>query len=130
MQYVWFRTLYFNQLRGADDATALLHIMATLRQRASQAGHPGTPPDASPASSESSAPSDGGNTTTPADVALPTLLDPETCTRKGLCPVTRMRGKSDADPLESHSLYFEQHGSGPEKIVFIMGCVSVQCYDF
>ena len=52
--------------------------------------------------------------------SLNTIFDPETCIRKGLCPVTSIRGQS-GDPLESHSLYFEQHGSGPEKLVFIMG---------
>ncbi|KAI0831136.1 alpha/beta-hydrolase [Trametes gibbosa] len=49
----------------------------------------------------------------------PTIFDPSTCVRKGLCPVTQIRNKGD--PLESHSLYFEVHGSGPEKVVFIMG---------
>ncbi|KAH7919905.1 alpha/beta-hydrolase [Leucogyrophana mollusca] len=48
-----------------------------------------------------------------------TIFDPTTCTRRGLCPVTQIRNKGD--PFESHSLYFEQHGSGHEKIVFIMG---------
>lgn len=58
-----------------------------------------------------------------ADVlAIPTLFDPETCARKGLCPVTQIRNKGD--PFESHSLYFEQHGTGPEKILFIMGLSS------
>lgn len=57
-----------------------------------------------------------------ADVqAIPTIFDVKTCTRKGLCPVTRIKNEG---PLESHSLYFEQHGSGPEKIVLIMGCAS------
>ncbi|KAF5373116.1 hypothetical protein D9758_001722 [Tetrapyrgos nigripes] len=51
--------------------------------------------------------------------ALPTIFDPSTCVRKGLCPVTSIRQQEG--PLESHSLYFEQHGSGPEKIVLIMG---------
>lgn len=50
---------------------------------------------------------------------LRTIFDPATCTRKGLCPVTKIRHQQE--PLESHSLYFEQHGSGPEKVVFIMG---------
>ncbi|ETW77912.1 Esterase/lipase/thioesterase [Heterobasidion irregulare TC 32-1] len=50
---------------------------------------------------------------------LRTIFDPATCTRKGLCPVTKIRRQQE--PLESHSLYFEQHGSGPEKVVFIMG---------
>ncbi|KAF9072988.1 alpha/beta-hydrolase [Rhodocollybia butyracea] len=49
---------------------------------------------------------------------LRTLFDAETCTRKGLCPVTEIRNKN---PFESHSLYYEQHGTGPEKILFIMG---------
>lgn len=53
--------------------------------------------------------------------AIPTIFDPSTCTRKGLCPVTQIRNKDD--PFESHSLYFEQHGTGSEKIVFIMGFV-------
>ncbi|KAI0736621.1 Alpha/Beta hydrolase protein [Fomitopsis betulina] len=56
---------------------------------------------------------------TEADVqAIPTIFHAETCTRKGLCPVTRIKNEG---PLESHSLYFEQHGSGPEKILLIMG---------
>ena len=50
-----------------------------------------------------------------------TIFDPATCTRKGLCPVTKIR--KQAEPLESHSLYYEIHGSGPVKVVFIMGCV-------
>ncbi|KAF5391757.1 hypothetical protein D9757_001717 [Collybiopsis confluens] len=53
------------------------------------------------------------------DSELRTLFDPQTCTVKGLCPVTDMRDK--ANPLESHSLYFECHGTGPEKVIFIMG---------
>lgn len=53
---------------------------------------------------------------------LNTIFDPTTLVRKGLCPVTKIRGQS-GDPLESHSLYFEQHGSGPEKLLFIMGQV-------
>ncbi|KAI0670539.1 alpha/beta-hydrolase [Trametes maxima] len=48
-----------------------------------------------------------------------TIFDAATCARKGLCPVTRIRDKGD--PFESHSLYFEVHGTGPEKVVFIMG---------
>ena len=53
---------------------------------------------------------------------LRTIFDPSTLVRKGLCPVTTLRGQED-DPLESHSLYFEMHGRGPEKVVFIMGYV-------
>lgn len=48
-----------------------------------------------------------------------TIFDPDTCTRRGLCPVTQI--SSQEGPLESHSLYYEQHGTGPEKIIFIMG---------
>ncbi|KAI9441700.1 Alpha/Beta hydrolase protein [Lactarius indigo] len=47
------------------------------------------------------------------------IHDPATCTRKGLCPVMKSRGLGL--PLESHSLYFEQHGTGPVKVVFIAG---------
>lgn len=52
---------------------------------------------------------------------LPTAFDPATCVRKGLCPVTKIRGQGQ-DVFESHSLYYEQHGKGTEyKVVFIMG---------
>jgi hypothetical protein len=56
-----------------------------------------------------------------ADTGFPSIFDPSTCVRKGLCPVSQARNASN--PLESHSLYYEQHGNGPEKIVFIMGRV-------
>lgn len=59
---------------------------------------------------------------------LKTLFDPATCTRKGLCPVTHIR-KQDNDPLESHSLYFEIHGKGPEKVLFIMG-MNTPCFSW
>ncbi|KAI0302407.1 alpha/beta-hydrolase [Multifurca ochricompacta] len=49
----------------------------------------------------------------------PSFLNPATCVHKGLCPVTKLRGQHP--PLESHSLYYEQHGTGPIKVVFIMG---------
>jgi len=39
--------------------------------------------------------------------------------RKGLCPVTKERQQNEV--VESHSLYYEVHGSGPEKLVFVMG---------
>ena len=42
-----------------------------------------------------------------------------TLVRKGLCPVTKIRHQNEE--LESHSLYYEQHGNGPEKVLFIMG---------
>lgn len=45
--------------------------------------------------------------------------DPATCTRKGLCPVAK--SKDQGQSLESHSLYFELHGTGPTKVVFISG---------
>ena len=35
---------------------------------------------------------------------LPTILDPNTCVRKGLCPVTVLRGQRRL--VESHSPYF------------------------
>ncbi|KAH9059034.1 alpha beta-hydrolase [Lactarius vividus] len=47
------------------------------------------------------------------------IHDPATCTRKGLCPVAKSR--CQGLPLESHSLYFEQHGTGPVKVVFVTG---------
>ncbi len=56
---------------------------------------------------------------------LPTVFNPKTCIRKGLCPVTHLRGQDTTTAnniLESHSLYFEQHGRGTEyKILLIMG---------
>ncbi|KAF9653124.1 alpha/beta-hydrolase [Thelephora ganbajun] len=58
-------------------------------------------------------------TTSPGETDLPTIFDPVSLVKKGLCPVTKIR--YDGDPLESHSLYYEQHGTGPEKIVLIMG---------
>ena len=67
--------------------------------------------------------SDTVSVRTEADVqSIPTIFDAKTCIRKGLCPVTRIKNES---PLESHSLYFEQHGSGPEKILMIMGYVQL-----
>ncbi|KAF8314258.1 alpha/beta-hydrolase [Clavulina sp. PMI_390] len=51
-------------------------------------------------------------------VGLKTLFDPNTLVKKGLCPVSKIKGET---PLTSHSLYYEQHGKGPQKIVYIMG---------
>ncbi|KAH7341826.1 Alpha/Beta hydrolase protein [Rhizoctonia solani] len=48
-----------------------------------------------------------------------TIFNSATLTKKGLCPVTAIQGQEPA--IESHSLYFELHGSGPEKILCIMG---------
>jgi hypothetical protein len=51
-----------------------------------------------------------------------TIFSPQTLTRKGLCPVTMIQAQhGQGSPAESHSLYFEQHGTGPEKVLFIMG---------
>ncbi|KAF8483832.1 alpha/beta-hydrolase [Russula ochroleuca] len=52
------------------------------------------------------------------------IHDPTTCTRKGLCPVKKVGGQDS--PTPSYSLYFEQHGTGPIKVVFIMG-LNVSC---
>ncbi|KAN0125575.1 alpha/beta-hydrolase [Russula decolorans] len=48
-----------------------------------------------------------------------TYLDPATSTRKGLCPMKEVGGQNSSTP--SYSLYFEQHGTGPIKVVFIIG---------
>ncbi|KAJ7090226.1 alpha/beta-hydrolase [Mycena belliarum] len=50
---------------------------------------------------------------------LPTIFDTKTCINKGRCPVTRIRNQDET--LESHSLYYEVHGTGREKLVFVMG---------
>jgi len=49
---------------------------------------------------------------------LKTLFDQSTLVDRGLCPVSQIQGDTSAT---SHSLYYEQHGRGPEKIVFIVG---------
>ncbi|TFK52317.1 alpha/beta-hydrolase [Heliocybe sulcata] len=59
---------------------------------------------------------------------LKTLFDPTSLTKKGLCPVTKIQ-KQDKNPLESHSLYFEMHGTGPEKILFVMG-MNTSCFSW
>ncbi|KAI0682780.1 alpha beta-hydrolase [Cytidiella melzeri] len=64
----------------------------------------------------------------------PTMFDPSTCVRKGRCPVSKKSssvGRGDLStgstptlrppPSREYSLYYEQHGSGPEKVVFIAG---------
>ena len=80
---------------------------------------------------------------------LPTLFDPATLVRKGLCPVMTLQGQ-DKSSVQSHSLYFgeplfartnhsclsgrvpcnersnanvdlEQHGTGPDKMILING---------
>ena len=58
-------------------------------------------------------------TSAPRETDRPTVFDPVNLVKKGLCPVTKIR--YDGNPLESHSLYYEQHGTGPEKMVFIIG---------
>ena len=50
-----------------------------------------------------------------------TFHDPATSTRKGLCPVTVKEVGDRDSSTPSYSLYFEQHGTGPIKVVFIMG---------
>ncbi|THV04314.1 alpha/beta-hydrolase [Dendrothele bispora CBS 962.96] len=53
---------------------------------------------------------------------FPTIFDPETCTRKGFCPVYRLQFKGHgSDPFETHTLYYEQHGTGPTRVVFVNG---------
>jgi pimeloyl-ACP methyl ester carboxylesterase len=51
---------------------------------------------------------------------IPTIFDPATCLRKGMCPVMGIRGQQET-PLESHSVYFELHGTTGEKLLLIMG---------
>ena len=57
-----------------------------------------------------------------------TIFDPKSLVKRGLCPVTQVRW-SDKNPFESHSLYYELHGSGPEKVVFIMGYAASLLHD-
>ena len=63
--------------------------------------------------------------------SLPTAFPETTCFRRGLCPVTALRAQGP-EALESHSLYYEQHGplsakgdatatAALNKVVFIMG---------
>jgi len=47
------------------------------------------------------------------------IHDPATCTRKGVCPVKKVGGQDS--PTPSFSMYFEQHGTGPIKVVFVIG---------
>ena len=42
---------------------------------------------------------------------LPTAFSTLTCLQRGLCPVSSLRGSSRPGFLESHSLYYEVHGS-------------------
>jgi len=64
-------------------------------------------------------------TSPPNEPDLPTIFDSVSLVKKGLCPVTKTR--YGGDPLESHSLYYEQHGTGVEKLVFIMG-LNTTCF--
>ncbi|KAH9168010.1 Alpha/Beta hydrolase protein [Lactarius sanguifluus] len=48
----------------------------------------------------------------------PSIHDPATCTRKGLSPMAGSGGQGP--PLESHSLYFEQYGTGPVKVILLI----------
>ncbi|KAF8337502.1 alpha/beta-hydrolase [Cantharellus anzutake] len=47
-----------------------------------------------------------------------TFLDPATCVKKGFCPA---RDIPRSPFVISHSIYYEIHGSGPERLVFVMG---------
>ena len=42
---------------------------------------------------------------------LPSVFDPKTCARRGMCPVTQPETRRQREPL---FLYFEVHDSGPE----------------
>jgi hypothetical protein len=42
---------------------------------------------------------------------LPTAFSTLTCLQRGLCPVSSLQGSQGPDFLESHSLYYEVHGS-------------------
>ncbi|KAJ7108611.1 alpha beta-hydrolase [Mycena epipterygia] len=46
----------------------------------------------------------------------PTMFDPSSLVRKGFCPV-----RSGTPPLETHSLYYEQHGTGEKHVLLING---------
>ncbi|KIY66558.1 alpha/beta-hydrolase [Cylindrobasidium torrendii FP15055 ss-10] len=48
----------------------------------------------------------------------PSIFDTTTLIDRGLCPVTEIKQENT---FTSHSLYYEIHGNGPEKIVFVMG---------
>ena len=84
---------------------------------------------------------------------LPPAFSTLTCLQRGLCPVSSLRGSQGSGFLESHSLYYEVHGSpataaaiathedsneiednvSPKKlknkIVFIMG-LNLSCYSW
>ncbi|EUC64846.1 alpha/beta hydrolase family protein [Rhizoctonia solani AG-3 Rhs1AP] len=55
----------------------------------------------------------------PSTVERTTIFSDKTLTKKGLCPVSVIQDQAPA--IESHSLYYELHGRGPEKILCIMG---------
>jgi len=64
----------------------------------------------------------------------PSYLPAETRIRQGICPIEWKSGLAqDSNPPQAHStdpndgIYFELHGSGSEKILFIMG-LSTTCY--
>ncbi|KAF8815809.1 alpha/beta-hydrolase [Phlegmacium glaucopus] len=44
-------------------------------------------------------------------LGLPTAFSTLTCLQRGLCPVSSLRGSQGPELLESHSLYYEVHGS-------------------
>ncbi|KAJ7761133.1 alpha beta-hydrolase [Mycena metata] len=49
----------------------------------------------------------------------PTMFDPSSLVRKGFCPVHNNSGHGPARP--THSLYYEQHGTGSKRVVLING---------
>ncbi|KAI0083105.1 Alpha/Beta hydrolase protein [Irpex rosettiformis] len=55
------------------------------------------------------------------DASYPSTFDASTCARRGLCPVSRLNDPGSNAALEHHSLYYEQHGTGPERVIFISG---------
>ena len=68
---------------------------------------------------------------TPPLSSLPTAFPEKTCYRRGLCPVSSLQ-QEGPELLESHSLYYEQHGPAAlkgndeaieklDKVIFIMG---------
>ena len=55
------------------------------------------------------------------------IFNTATLTTRGLCPVEAIHKKRQDNTQDmistKHSLYYEIHGNGPEKLLFIMGLV-------
>ena len=61
------------------------------------------------------------------DFQFKSFFDPTTRVKQGLCPISRF--KNSQHILQKQSLYYEQHGNGPEKVVLIMGlAIPLQLY--